>query len=73
MLYLFFSTDLFAVQPWVRGFKVPIISNGQRWTDVMIGDGDVARPEGRTAPDSAAGTATPPPAPRPDSSRPPTR
>ncbi len=37
MLYLFFSTDLLAVQPWVHGFKVPIISNGQRWTDVTIG------------------------------------
>jgi peptide/nickel transport system substrate-binding protein/oligopeptide transport system substrate-binding protein len=75
MLYLFFSTDLFAVQPWVRGFKVPIISNGQRWTDVTIGDGNAARPAAGvgTTPDAAAGSATAPPGPRPDSSRPPTR
>jgi peptide/nickel transport system substrate-binding protein/oligopeptide transport system substrate-binding protein len=37
MIFLFFSEDLFAVQPWVRGFKVPAIFNGQRWTDVLTG------------------------------------
>jgi peptide/nickel transport system substrate-binding protein/oligopeptide transport system substrate-binding protein len=37
MIFLFFSEDLFAVQPWVSGFKVPAIFNGQRWTDVVTG------------------------------------
>jgi peptide/nickel transport system substrate-binding protein/oligopeptide transport system substrate-binding protein len=34
MLFLFFSEDLFAVQPWISGFKVPAIFNGQRWVAV---------------------------------------
>jgi len=33
---LFFYNDLYAVQPWIRNFKVPTIFNGQRWTDVKI-------------------------------------
>ncbi len=36
MIYLFFYNELFAVQPWIKGFKVPTIFNGQRWTDVVI-------------------------------------
>ena len=36
MLYLFFYNELYAVQPWVRGFQVPVIFNGQRWTDVEL-------------------------------------
>ncbi|MDQ6831336.1 MAG: ABC transporter substrate-binding protein [Gemmatimonadota bacterium] len=36
MIYLFFYNELFAVQPWIKGFKVPTIFNGQRWTDVLI-------------------------------------
>lgn len=36
MLFLWFYDDLFAVQPWIRGFQVPVIFNGQRWTDVEI-------------------------------------
>jgi peptide/nickel transport system substrate-binding protein/oligopeptide transport system substrate-binding protein len=47
MLFLFFSSDLYAVQPWVHGFTVPIIANGQRWTDVTIGAGDTSRPPPR--------------------------
>ena len=76
MLYLFFSTDLFAVQPWVRGFEVPVMFNGQRWNDVTIGD-SAAAPGGpaapaTTPPDTSA--PTPPPAgTAPDSSRPPPR
>ena len=47
MLYLFFSTDLFAVQPWVHGFEVPVMFNGQRWTNVTIGgESDAARAPG---------------------------
>lgn len=36
MLYLFFYTELFAVQPWIRGFQVPVIYNGQRWNSIRI-------------------------------------
>lgn len=36
MLFLWFYNDLFAVQPWIQGFQVPVIFNGQRWTDVRI-------------------------------------
>ena len=36
MVPLFFYNDLYAVQPWIRNFKVPMIFNGQRWTDVKI-------------------------------------
>jgi ABC-type transport system substrate-binding protein len=36
MIYLFFYKDEYAVQPWIKGFKVPAIFTGQRWTDVTI-------------------------------------
>ena len=36
MIYLFFYKELYAVQPWVSGFKVPSIFTGQPWTDVQI-------------------------------------
>jgi len=36
MVFLFFYNELYAVQPWVRGFQVPTIFNGQRWTDVQV-------------------------------------
>ena len=36
MIYLFFYKELYAVQPWIRNFKVPTIFTGQRWTDVEI-------------------------------------
>ena len=36
MVYLFFYKDLYAVQPWIKGFTVPAVFNGQRWTDVTI-------------------------------------
>lgn len=39
LLPLFFYNDLFAIQPWVQGFKVPLIFNGQPWTSVTIGNG----------------------------------
>ena len=39
---LFFYNDLFAVQPWVQGFKVPVIFSGQPWTSVTLG---TAKPE----------------------------
>ena len=37
MLYLFFYKDMYAIQPWIHGFTVPAVFNGQRWTDVTIG------------------------------------
>ncbi len=37
LLPLFFYNDLFAIQPWVTGFKVPVIFTGQRWTNVTVG------------------------------------
>ena len=36
MIYLFFYKELYAVQPWITGFKVPTIFTGQDWTDVAI-------------------------------------
>jgi peptide/nickel transport system substrate-binding protein/oligopeptide transport system substrate-binding protein len=36
MGFLFFYNDLYAVQPWVKGFRVPVIFNGQRWTEVEL-------------------------------------
>ncbi|MDO8501280.1 MAG: ABC transporter substrate-binding protein [Gemmatimonadaceae bacterium] len=36
MIYLFFYRELYAIQPWIRNFKVPTIFTGQRWTDVTI-------------------------------------
>ena len=36
MIYLYFFNELYAVQPWIRHFKIPTIFNGQRWTDVEI-------------------------------------
>ena len=36
MIYLFFYKDVYAVQPWIKGFIVPAVFNGQRWTDVTI-------------------------------------
>jgi peptide/nickel transport system substrate-binding protein/oligopeptide transport system substrate-binding protein len=36
MVFLYFYNELYAVQPWVKGFVPPVIFNGQRWTDVSI-------------------------------------
>ena len=36
MVYLFHYNELYAVQPWIRGFQVPTIFNGQRWLDVKV-------------------------------------
>jgi len=33
-LYLWFPVDLWAVQPWITGWEIPVIFNGQRWTGV---------------------------------------
>lgn len=36
MAFLFFYNELYAVQPWVRGFQVPVIFNGQRWVNAEL-------------------------------------
>ena len=36
MIYLFFYKELYAVQPWITGFKVPTIFTGQPWTGVAF-------------------------------------
>ncbi len=36
MVFLFFYKELYAVQPWIKGFQIPVIFSGQRWTDVQI-------------------------------------
>ncbi|MES2524465.1 MAG: ABC transporter substrate-binding protein [Gemmatimonadota bacterium] len=36
MVPLFFYNELYAVQPWVKGFEVPVIFNGQRWMKVSL-------------------------------------
>ena len=37
MVPLFFYNELYAVQPWVKGFEVPVVFNGQRFTTVTLG------------------------------------
>lgn len=34
MVFLWFYSELYAVQPWVKGFTPPVIFNGQPWTTV---------------------------------------
>jgi ABC-type transport system substrate-binding protein len=34
MIFLWFYSELYAVQPWIRGFQPPVIFNGQPWTTV---------------------------------------
>ncbi len=36
MIFLFFYKEVDAVQPWIKGYVVPSIFNGQRWTTVSI-------------------------------------
>jgi peptide/nickel transport system substrate-binding protein/oligopeptide transport system substrate-binding protein len=37
MLYLFHYRELFAIQPWISGFEVPVVFNGQDFREVKIG------------------------------------
>jgi ABC-type transport system substrate-binding protein len=39
MVYLWFYSELSAIQPWIHGFVPPVIFNGQPWTDVTISAG----------------------------------
>ena len=36
MIYLFFYKELYAVQPWISGFQIPVVFTGQNWTNVQI-------------------------------------
>lgn len=36
MIFLHFYNELYAVQPWLTGFKPPVIFNGQRWLAVSM-------------------------------------
>ena len=38
MAFLFFYNDLYALQPWIRGFEAPVIFTGERWTEAGIGN-----------------------------------
>ena len=38
MVFLYFYNELYAVQPWLRGFSPPVIFNGQRWLTAEIGE-----------------------------------
>jgi peptide/nickel transport system substrate-binding protein/oligopeptide transport system substrate-binding protein len=35
-IFLWAPTDLWARQPWVRGWRIPAIFTGQRWTDAVV-------------------------------------
>jgi ABC-type transport system substrate-binding protein len=39
MMFLYFYNELYAVQPWIKGFRPPVIFNGQRWLDVTMSRG----------------------------------
>ena len=54
MIYLFFYHELYAVQPWITGFKAPAIYNGQRFLDVAIGAPGGAESKDTVARDTAA-------------------
>jgi peptide/nickel transport system substrate-binding protein/oligopeptide transport system substrate-binding protein len=38
-IYLWFPVDLWAEHPAVQGWDVPVIFNGQRWTQVRVAAG----------------------------------
>jgi ABC-type transport system substrate-binding protein len=43
LVYLWFYSELDAIQPWVKGFVPPVIFNGQPWTDVTMSAGAAAK------------------------------
>jgi peptide/nickel transport system substrate-binding protein/oligopeptide transport system substrate-binding protein len=44
MVFLYFYNQLYAIQPWVKGFVPPVIFNGQPWTNVSISRATKATP-----------------------------
>src|SRR5204863_8056248 len=57
MMFLYFYNELYAVQPWVKGFRPPVIFNGQRWLDVTMSNR--APGDSTLAPRTTSSTATP--------------
>ena len=55
MMFLYFYNELYAVQPWIKGFRPPVIFNGQRWLDVSIDHGKSADSATRASRSSASG------------------
>jgi peptide/nickel transport system substrate-binding protein/oligopeptide transport system substrate-binding protein len=35
-IFLWFPVDMWAMRPEVRGWRIPLVVTGQRWTDVRI-------------------------------------
>jgi ABC-type transport system substrate-binding protein len=44
MVFLYFYNDLYAIQPWIKGFAPPVIFNGQPFTTVSIDTSRKAKP-----------------------------
>ena len=44
MVFLYFYNELYAIQPWVKGFVPPVIFNGQPWLGVNISRAAKAAP-----------------------------
>jgi peptide/nickel transport system substrate-binding protein/oligopeptide transport system substrate-binding protein len=44
MVFLYFYNDLYAIQPWIKGFVPPVIFNGQPFTSVSIDTSRKAAP-----------------------------
>jgi peptide/nickel transport system substrate-binding protein/oligopeptide transport system substrate-binding protein len=44
MVFLYFYNDLYAIQPWIKGFVPPVIFNGQPFTNVSIDTSRKAAP-----------------------------
>jgi peptide/nickel transport system substrate-binding protein/oligopeptide transport system substrate-binding protein len=56
MLYLFFASELYAVQPWLHGFEAPVIFNGQRWMNAALARGAESRDDRTPVPAPAPST-----------------
>ncbi|MFL5605229.1 MAG: hypothetical protein ACJ8AD_02165, partial [Gemmatimonadaceae bacterium] len=44
MVFLYFYNDLYAIQPWIRGFVPPVIFNGQPFASVRIDTSHTRKP-----------------------------
>jgi peptide/nickel transport system substrate-binding protein/oligopeptide transport system substrate-binding protein len=42
MVFLYFYNELYAIQPWIKGFVPPVIFNAQPWTNVTTTAGQQA-------------------------------
>ena len=45
MVFLYFYNELYAVQPWIKGWVPPVIFNGQRWLNATIEHATKDRPQ----------------------------